>query len=151
QVRNAAEEFYQHGWPFPRWRAEPVVKKLEQEVAVKRGRAAWFHRSSMEPRSEGFAVAVEEPLALNEVKEHQPIEHERGIPFAVARVGDAGDALQQRGAVVVGFPVEALGDPLEIEGGWCACGFGSRSHSATGGLENRVRSPDTTSLRAEGW
>ena len=58
----------------------------------------------------------EKTLALDEVDEHQPVEHERGVPLSVALVGDALDERQEGRVLSLEVVVEASGDPVAVEG-----------------------------------
>ena len=51
--------------------------------------------AAVEPVAEIIVVAVEEALSLDEIDEHQAVEHDGGIPFMVGAFGDAGDEFQE--------------------------------------------------------
>ena len=61
-------------------------------------------------------VAVEEALALDEVDEHQPVQHHRRVPLLVLLDGNARDELEERGVLLAELVVESLRDPLDVEG-----------------------------------
>ena len=65
---------------------------------------------------EVICVPVQKTLALDEVDEHQPVEHERGIPLSVTLVGDALDELQERRVLSLEMVVEASGDTVTVKG-----------------------------------
>ena len=62
-------------------------------------------------------VAIQEALHLDEIDEHQPVEHHRNVPALQVFVGDALQKLEE--SVVFGLEalVEALGDSLHVEAG----------------------------------
>ena len=64
---------------------KPFVEQAEQEVAVEGVELvlALFLLAAVEPVAEVIGVAVEEALALDEIDEHQAVEHDGGIPLAV--------------------------------------------------------------------
>ena len=61
-------------------------------------------------------VAVEEALALDEVDEHEPVQHHRGVPLLVLLDGNARDELEESGVLLAELVVEAFGNPLDVEG-----------------------------------
>ncbi len=61
-------------------------------------------------------VAVEKALLLNEVDEHQAVEHQRRVPFKVRRRLDALDELHEGGVFGLETFVEFLGDFIDVEG-----------------------------------
>src|SRR3989337_2724 len=71
---------------------------------------------SVEPVTQVVAIAVEKSLALDEIDEHQPVEHHRGVPLMVLLDGNAGDELEERGVLLAELVVEAFGNPLDVEG-----------------------------------
>ena len=84
EVGNAAEELFQLRRRVLCRRA--FVEEAEQEVAVERIELvlAVLLLGSAQPVAEIVVVAVEKALALDEVDEHQPVQHHRGVPFVVA-------------------------------------------------------------------
>src|SRR5208337_5177858 len=56
------------------------------------------------------SIAIKESFLLNEIDEHQPVEHERGIPLPVGIDWDALDELQEAGVFLLELVVELLGD-----------------------------------------
>lgn len=67
--------------------------------------------------AEVVAVAVEKPLLLDEIDEHQAVEHDGRIPLAVGHCADAVDEREEGLPVRVEITVKRLGDTLEVEGG----------------------------------
>ena len=64
--------------------------------------------------AEVVVVAIKEPLLLYEVDEHHAVEHQGGIPVAVALGGDAVDEFTEGGKLGLESFVEALGDLLNV-------------------------------------
>ena len=66
------------------------MEQPQQEVAVETVELvlAAFRLAPGKALAEIIGVAVEKALALNEVDEHQAVEHHGRIPFAVAHVAD---------------------------------------------------------------
>src|SRR5438874_1388751 len=60
-------------------------------------------------------VAAEESFFLDEVDEHQSVQHYRGIPALKLIVGNAVDELQKRGVFFLEAFIETLRDLLDIE------------------------------------
>jgi hypothetical protein len=60
-------------------------------------------------------VAVEEPFLLNEVDEHQPIEHQRRVPLQIGLGLDPLDELEKRGMLGLKAVVELFGDLIDVE------------------------------------
>ena len=67
-------------------------------------------------------VAVEEAFALDEIDEHQAVEYDGRIPFAVGHLADAINELEEGFPVGVEVSVERLGDALDVERGAGAAG-----------------------------
>src|SRR5690606_1603591 len=61
-------------------------------------------------------LAINEALALQEVDEHQPIEHHRGVPGAIALVADTVDRLDQPLALDLVLLIEGPCHALHVEG-----------------------------------
>ncbi len=61
-------------------------------------------------------MIVEQALFLNEIDEHEAVEHERGVPLAVSFDTDALDKGVEGGMFFLEAIVEFLGDFLDIEG-----------------------------------
>ena len=61
-------------------------------------------------------VAIQKAFFLDEIDEHQPVEHERGVPRAVCRLVQPGD--EGGKSVVLGFEfvVEGSRYPVAVEG-----------------------------------
>ena len=67
--------------------------------------------------SQVMKVAVHEPLALDEVDEHEPVQQDGGIPAAVAilLIGNALDPFGERPVILLKLLVEALGHLVDVE------------------------------------
>src|SRR5262249_28765114 len=61
-------------------------------------------------------VPVQKAFALDEVDEHQAVEHERGVPFSVTLIGGALDKRQECRVFSLKMVVEASGDPVTVKG-----------------------------------
>ena len=61
-----------------------------------------------QPLAEIVRVAVEEALLLDEVAEHETVQHDRGIPFAVALFGQILDARHKRLVLDTETAIEVL-------------------------------------------
>ena len=70
----------------------------------------------LEAVAQVVVVVVEEALLLDEVDEHHAVEHEGGVPVAVALCGDAVDEVAEGGKFRPEAVVEAPGDLLDVEG-----------------------------------
>ncbi len=104
---------------------QPIMKQSQQEIPVESVELVLLlllsHR--LQAICEIVAVAIErkwrfcieEALALDEIDEHQAVQHQRGIPFAVALRGDAGDELQESRVFKFEPIIEFLCDALNIE------------------------------------
>ena len=60
-------------------------------------------------------IAIKESFLLNEIDEHQPVEHERGIPLPVGINRNALDELQEVRVFLLELVVELLGDLVAVE------------------------------------
>ena len=58
------------------------------------------------------AVVVEEPLLLDEIDEHETVEHERCVPLTICRLLNPLDEFQERRVFVAKTIVELLGDAV---------------------------------------
>ena len=99
--------------------AEAFVEQAQQEVAVEGVELvlALFLLAAAQAVAEVVAVAVEKALALDEIDEHQAVEHDRGIPFPVGALGDAVDELEEGRMLLLEPVVEALGHALHVQAG----------------------------------
>ena len=70
----------------------------------------------LQPVAQVVPVLVEEALLLNEVDEHHAIEHQGGVPVAVALGRDPFDEVPEDGQFSPEAFVEALGNFLNVEG-----------------------------------
>src|SRR5262249_10946761 len=97
--------------------AEPFMKEAQEEVTVEGVELvlAMLGPHAREPVAKVAAVAVQEALALDEIDEHQPVQHHRGIPLAVGGLRNAGDELEKHCVLFLKTIVEALGDSLDVE------------------------------------
>ena len=89
QIGNVSKQLVE--FRVARLAAKPLMEEAQQEVAVERIEfvLALFLLTSGEPVAQIVALAVEKALPLHEVDEHQPVEHQRGVPFLVRHIGDA--------------------------------------------------------------
>ena len=71
---------------------------------------AYFLANAIQAVAEVASVAVEEAFALQEIAEHQPVQHKGGIPVANTTVGETFDEFAK--GILLGLKpvVEALGD-----------------------------------------
>ncbi len=104
-----------------------VVEQREQERAVERVEAvlAEILADSTHPVAEVVGVPVEQPSLLDEVDQHEPVEHERAVPLAVGtllvpggtgNIWNALDRLDKGVLLLLEAVVELLGDGVGIEG-----------------------------------
>ena len=117
---------------------ETVVEQRQQK-ALEEGVGAFPVHGAGQPRSQVSLIAVQEPLVLNEVAEHQAVQDQRGVPTPVAGVTYATDRLAETPVVPLELPVEAAGDLLGIER--APYPFQHRSRCQRGLLGNRERCP----------
>jgi hypothetical protein len=122
EVRDAPAEPFELRRPL--LPAEPFVKETQKEVSVERVEPvlAMFGTHPIQPVAEVVSVAVEETLPLDEVDEHQAVEHDGGVPLAVGTLGDAGGELEKGRVFLLKSVVEALGDAFYVEAGAGAAG-----------------------------
>ncbi len=99
------------------------MEEAQQKMAVegKKGRSmlrpyilALLHQTQLD--AQVVVVSVQETLFLDEVDEHQAVEHERGIPLTVGFSLDALDELEKGGVFGLEAIVEPPGDTVHIEG-----------------------------------
>ena len=93
---------------------EALEEQREQKIAVETVPPAALARRQLVLQV--IRVAVEEALLLDEVDEHQAVQHHRGVPGPVVVNGDAADELQEVGVLALEIFVELLGDLLQVEG-----------------------------------
>ena len=98
--------------------AQALVKQTQQEQPIETQEIALslFLPHAFEAIAKIIAVAVEEAALLDEVDEHHPVQHQRGIPFPVGEVLDAFDKAQEGVMLLLETVVESLGDLLYVEG-----------------------------------
>ena len=115
---NLAKEGSQFGRTLGLGLAQPMVEELQQELAVELLKAAVaipaLDLAQLSVQVVG--VAVQEALLLDEVDEHHTVEHEGGVPVAVALGRDALNELPEVLQFFLEAVVEALGDLLDVEG-----------------------------------
>jgi hypothetical protein len=58
---------------------------------------------------------------LHEIDEHHAVQHQRGIPFAVGKIGDAADEVEKGFVLGLELVIEALGDTLNVKRCPCPC------------------------------
>ena len=78
--------------------------------------AALLLAHSFQTVAQVIEVVVEEVALLDEVNEHHPVQHQRGVPFAVCEVLDARDEVQKSSMLFFEAVVEFFGDFIDIEG-----------------------------------
>ena len=89
-----------------RSRLTKIIKEFHQEITIEGLeliRILLFPPNKLQAMSEIVGITIErvwglrieETFALDEIDEHQAVKHQRGVPFAVALRGDAGDKLQE--------------------------------------------------------
>jgi len=93
------------------------MEQPEKEVAVKCIKLvlALFLLASVQAIAEIIMVPIKKALALDEIDEHQAIEHDRRIPFAIGHFTDSVNEFQEGFTVCVKITVECLGDTLDVE------------------------------------
>ncbi len=117
EIRDIAKEFFKVGCAVFAALAETLVKQAEKKVAVETVELvlALLLLATLQPVAEVIAVSVEEAFSLNKIDEHQPVEHDRCIPFPVGDLADAGDELEESIPMDIEVAVELLSDALNIE------------------------------------
>ncbi len=98
--------------------AQPFVEQAAQKLAVKAVELALacclLHL--LHAVLQIVLVSVQKAFFLDEIDEHQPVEHERGVPRAVCRLVQSGD--EGGKGVVLGLElvVKTFGDLVAVEG-----------------------------------
>lgn len=112
EIGHATEELFDGGGALDR--AQSVVEEFDKEVAVEAVELvlALLILDAVQPVPQIVPVPIEEALPLDEIEEHQPVEHHGGIPFVVPLIRNAGDEFDEGGMLLAEFFVEPLGDPL---------------------------------------
>ena len=117
EVRHLAQQGDQLGRPFSFRQPQPFVKQAQQELAVETlelvGAVLFLHH--LQAVAEVVLVAIQEALLLDEVDEHQPVQHQGGVPVPVALFGDSGDELLEVGQLFAEPFIEALGYALDVQ------------------------------------
>ena len=97
---------------------QPLVEQPQQEFpveALELIRPVLF-LDSLEAVAEIVFVAVQKALLLDEVDEHQTVEHKGGVPVPIALRGEPVDELLKVGQFLLEAVIEALGDALDVQG-----------------------------------
>ncbi len=119
EIRDLAEQLFQVAvqLAFVRGLAQAVVEQPQQEVAVERQEfvLALGLANELHAVAQVIGVAVEEAFLLDEVDEHQAVEHEGRVPLQVGVGLDALDELEEGGVFGLEAFVELLGDLVDIE------------------------------------
>ncbi len=124
EVGHVTQQAFNFGRMFPL--AQAFVKELQQEVAVEGMELVFapFLPHAFESAGEVVGIAIEltwclciqEALALDEIDEHQTVEHEGGIPLAISLCDDPIDEVQKRGMFAFETVIELLRHALDVEG-----------------------------------
>src|SRR5438093_1418798 len=72
---------------------------------------------ALESIAQIVAVAVEKALLLDEVDEHQSVQHQRRVPLGVLLAAETGNEAEESVVFRLEAVVEALRDTLDVEGG----------------------------------
>jgi hypothetical protein len=117
QIGDAAQKFFEVRSAV--LVSQPFVEKAEQKIAVKRVELilAVFRNRPVESVTKVVRVPVQKSLTLNEIHEHQAVEHDRCIPLLVGLVLDAIDELEKRFALRIELPVKPFRNSVDVEGG----------------------------------
>ncbi|OQB92162.1 MAG: hypothetical protein BWX84_01071 [Verrucomicrobia bacterium ADurb.Bin118] len=115
QVGDAAEqvlEFRRAGLA-----AQPFMEQSQQEVAVERVKfiPPLFLLTALEPVAQVMRVPIQKAFALDEIDEHEAVEHDRTVPGAIRRHVNAFHEREETGMLLFELVVEAFGDALHIE------------------------------------
>ncbi len=126
EIGDLAEEFCQVGVELALIGgfAKAVVEEAEQEVAVKRLKLVLALRLAdhLETVAQVVHIAVEKSLFLDEVHEHQAVEHEGRVPLEIGVALDALDELEKNRMLGLEAVVKLPGDFIHIESGASAAG-----------------------------
>ena len=116
---NLAEECRQIGRALGLGLAEALVEQPQEEEAVEllEAPATVLLLHHLQTVAQVVEISVEEALLLNEVDEHHAVEHQGGVPVAVALGRDALYELPEVLQLFLEPFVEALGDPLYVQSG----------------------------------
>src|SRR2546425_6683196 len=99
------------------------MEEAQQKMAVegKKGRSmlrpyilALLHQTQL--GAQVVVIAIKEALFLNEIDEHEPVEHERGIPLTIGFGLDTFDELEEGRMFGLKAVVEPPGDAIHVEG-----------------------------------
>ena len=86
------------------------MEQPEQEVAIKAVELVlpMFGFGFAQAIAEIIGVAIKEPFSLDEVEEHQPVQHDRRVPFVLTLVWNSSDELEKNFMLRTKLFVEAL-------------------------------------------
>ena len=119
EVGDPAEQRRQFRGALGLGPAQALVEQPQQEQpveAVEPAGAAGRPAHALQAVAQVVRVAVEEAALLDEVDEHHPVEHQRGVPFPVGRLRDPFDEVQERAVLLPETVVEPPGHLLHVEG-----------------------------------
>ena len=110
QVRDASVGRDEVLRPLLQRTVEPVLEKIAQEAPVEGIELVLASRllHPLELVAEVVLVLIEKALLLDEVAEHEPVEHDRRIPLAILIAGDAQNALDELVVLLLEALVELL-------------------------------------------
>ncbi|NLF73637.1 MAG: hypothetical protein GX575_31750 [Candidatus Anammoximicrobium sp.] len=89
------------------------VKRVEFVLAV-------FLLHGQQPVTQVVGIVVQESFLLDKIDEHQPVQHERGVPLLVVLEGNALDELEKRRVFGLEPVVESFGDTVHVERRSCS-------------------------------
>src|SRR5438876_73588 len=100
------------------------MEEAKQKVAIEGVKFVlpFLLLTSVEPGAKVVTVPVKKTLSLDEIDEHQPIQHYGCVPFMVGAFGNAGDELEENCMFSLELIIESLGHALDVEGGARAAG-----------------------------
>jgi len=120
QIRHLAQQLVGGGGSVLGFSGEALEEQGAEEAGVEPVFALPLHPRELVPQVVG--VAVEESFFLDEIDEHETVEHHGGVPTVHPFVGDAFDELEESRMLRLEPVVEAFGDALDIEAGTNAAG-----------------------------
>ena len=112
-----AQELGEVGRSLSFWLPQSLMEQAQKEDAVELLEApvSALIPDHAQAVAQIVEVSVEEALLLDEVDEHHAVEHQGGVPVAVALGGDAVDELPEGGQLRPKPFVESLGDLLDVQ------------------------------------
>ena len=118
EIRHLAKQLRQFRGAVGLRLAQPLMEQLQEEQAVETDESALSlplpHR--FETITQVVHIVVEESTLLDEIDEHHPVQHQRGVPFAVGQVPDPLDEPQKGLMPLFEAVVEPPGDLLYVKG-----------------------------------